>query len=932
LINASSELGDLRPPILIVLPSDVYNTLSEETRDVLEKEKYRLDVSQDLINTKFLAELIREYTRTKSNPNGCELSIDVFSKLADEVAGFDSGHALIARLIGEELARNNCDIGKIEELISKAKGKAEAFIILHINGLFKVDEDPDTAKALVEIFALRKPFVNEVGPGDPILTPGVVELISEVRGTKVLYGVQGGELRSWLARRQHDLIEDSIGGLLKCIVSEGEECKKFDDELLEPWKEAHVPKIRSRTDAVKYFTRKYGKRLIKRMRRHKNCWKRAAFIIGLALAGIPIVPRPEGLRKDFAESLGDALRECGVDGYLLVGSKIPPLIRRLIRNYARASTEAFIDRYNEAVGEVRRILNIARGRGSINPAEGLYGLGLASIIARAVESGKPVGPSDADTALHIASFAIQLVVSPDFTMSILSALVPLRGKAPHRFIELLALASNMENLDGDTVKYIFDELNEILGNYGDVVRGYAWSLVHAIRAYADLLRMHLVYFYGEIENIVGRVVYLLNELGRFGPSLGAIAWAFALAPALDSEYVRVLMEKALGIDVVSKASEVLEELGRLRDGVQELMSDKEFRSYIESKSVKIDEETVKTAILEASSHLKSALAHYRLNNDELDKAEELFNEAAEEDREIGDYEDYLIDRGLALRIEAIKGSLVGDDLVRLVDGFRQLYEEAFNEEHFEPTAPYLSNASLILGGYLVSLALMGDDKKINELLEEHWWVLNADEQASVLARLTLNALLGSRVELSGELEGRLVVEPRELIDAFGSDMHSEFLPALMVALGIVKPEDGIKLCEKFNGEGCVDFVLAVKGDSAAVEQLREGVINAFNNSLKGLSFDAESLINEFKGLVNGLDGKSLAQLIAPVSSMALLALMLHALINGDERLARAHALYGAVGVGGKLLTRLFLETYKECCDLKSESFRRAIARLFFYHV
>jgi len=29
---------------------------------------------------------------------------------------------------------------------------------------------------------------------------------------------------------------------------------------------------------------------------------------------------------------------------------------------------------------------------------------------------------------------------------------------------------------------------------------------------------------------------------------------------------------------------------------------------------------------------------------------------------------------------------------------------------------------------------------------------------------------------------------------------------------------------------------------------------------------------------------------------------------------------------------LFLETYKECCDLKSEGFRRAIARLFFSHV
>jgi len=155
------------------------------------------------------------------------------------------------------------------------------------------------------------------------------------------------------------------------------------------------------------------------------------------------------------------------------------------------------------------------------------------------------------------------------------------------------------------------------------------------------------------------------------------------------------------------------------------MSDKEFMSYVESRFVKADEKAVKKEILETTSYLKHALAHYRLNNDELDEAEKLFNKAAEEDREIGVYEDYLIDRSLALRVEAIKSSLVGDDLVKK---FQQLYEEAFDEEHFMLTAMYLSAASLILGNYLVSLALTGDHETISKLLEEHLWVLNADEQ------------------------------------------------------------------------------------------------------------------------------------------------------------------------------------------------------------
>ncbi|MFP3297343.1 MAG: hypothetical protein RXN78_07120, partial [Vulcanisaeta sp.] len=670
-----------------------------------------------------------------------------------------------------------------------------------------------------------------------------------------------------------------------------------------------------------------------------NCWKRVALIIGYALTGHPIVPRPEdlpeSLRRDVAESLGDALRGCGVDYYLLVGNEMLPLtidppITSLV--YTLVLARAFIDRYNEAIGEVNRILNIARGR-DISDAERLYGLGLASIIANAARLGRDVKPGDADIALHIASFAINVAL-PGFIKSVLGTLEPLRDKAPHRYLKLLALASDMENLDLITVRYIFNELNEILDNYGDAVRGYAWSLVYAISAYANLRTKHFGPFNSEeVRDMVGRVVDLLNELGRFKTSLGVIAWALALTPALEHKYARGLMEEKLGIDVVGKASEVLKELNDMRERVQELMGDEEFRSYVESWYIKADEEAVKIEIIKAASLLKSELASYRLNNDELDEAEKLFIEVAEERREIGDYESDLTARGWALCVEAIKGSLVGDGLTKLVDGFRQLYEEAFNKERFSmPTAEYLSIASGTLGNYLVSLALTGDHETINKLLEEHLWVLNADKQVSVLTRLMLNALLSPRGRLSGKLEGKLSVKPEELIDAYGSEMHSEFLPALIVALGIAKPEDGIKLCEEVNDVDCVGSVLAAKGNSAALEQLRKRLIDKFGKRLiDKFGVDTDRLFDEFMKLVYGLDGKSLAQLLAIRSSMAQLALMLHALINGNKELAKALALDGAIYYS-KLLRRLFLEAYRACCDLESESFRLAIARLFFYHI
>lgn len=925
-----------KPLALIVIPSDLYNALSEEIRN--ELKKYRLDVSQGLVSTEFLAELIREYTRTSDKPSGCKISEEEVSKLAGKVAGFDSGHALIARLIGEELARSNCSAREIEELISKAKGKAERFIILHINGLFKIHEDPDTAKALAEIFALRRPFVDLVRPGGPILTPGIIELIGEKRSAKTLYGAEGKELRSWLALRQHDLIEEAIEKLLKCIASEGEECEELGDAS-DPWIKTHAPKIRSRTHAVKYFARKYGKRFVKKLRRHKNCWKRAALIIGHASAGRVSVLRhedlSESLRRDIAESLGDALKRCGVDDYLLVGNKIPPLIWYLTKHHAYALAEAFVDKYDKAVAEIKRVLNIVRKRGRIYDAEGFYGLGLASIIAKAVEPGKPIEPGDAGAVLHIVSSIVSLNIQHARSLSLvkpmLIVLVPLRDKAPQKYLEVLAFA--LDRVSGpdilfftcsalDTVMYILNELDYIFNKYGDGVKGRAWILVRAIGASINSLYGCLLDcddykdywdapFRTKLERIARRVADLLNEVDRLNPSLDIFAWAHASLPALKNKCVRALMESVLGIDVVNKkVKEIAGGLSRLSETVQELIRDEDFMGFVESWLGETSEKAARRIILKETSNLKYAWALYKLNSDELYEAEELFNKAARERWEIGDYERYLDYSNWALRAKAIRSKLAGDELVELVNGFRQLYEEAKKQSDTGALSTILSN---ILGGYLVSLALKGGDeeiRRIEELLREKCReperiLLDLD-----LIRPTLYALLGLRDESSGELKDRLCVKPE-------------------IRFVIYEPEHRY---------------IKSQGD------IRQALINYFQrwisneevlDLLKKLDLDAESLKNELEGLIHELSGKSLPELVMFCSYSereqrhclsAHLTYMLYALIDGNEKLAKAHALYGAASVAGKLPARLFLEAYKECCDLKSESFRRAIARLFFLHI
>ena len=75
-----------------------------------------------------------------------------------------------------------------------------------------------------------------------------------------------------------------------------------------------------------YFADNYGEKLTNALRVFSDkCWKRAALIIGLALAGYDSVLRPEdlsvslpeNLRKSVVESLGDVLGKCEIDDYLL---------------------------------------------------------------------------------------------------------------------------------------------------------------------------------------------------------------------------------------------------------------------------------------------------------------------------------------------------------------------------------------------------------------------------------------------------------------------------------------------------------------------------------------------------------------------------------------------------------------------------------------
>ncbi|WP_052292151.1 hypothetical protein [Saccharolobus islandicus] len=913
------KTGDRRPLILVVLPSDVYDALGGV------KDKLNVfEVSTSLKDVEFLSGIIKEYSRCS------ELKVETLNELAAKIVKFDSGYALIARLVGEELV-NKCNdvevIKQVDSLIDSAENKAERFIALYINRFFDVVDEKgqpniDRLKVLAEILAMRRPYVRSASPGRPLLTRGFIRTIEEASG--VSKGMSE-EMVNWLIYRKHDLIEQTIEKILdsKDLGKASEPWRTIHDRLLKSLSE----KVTQRDKSAEYFAERYGKWFIDKLRGFSDgCWRRAAWIFGHGLLSRTSLLNAEDLPEDVRRSLGDFWKKCGVDDYLLVGDVIPKLTLDLIDASAIGFNslnifEAFADNYNGIAKEINMIYSKAEGRGNISVAEEIYGLGLVSILA----NRKDIDAKVAEKALKITSSAIDQAVSPKAIGSVLHVSKPLRDEAPLVYLRLLSNASEIRNLDSCTVKNILEDLSNVLVNYGEKVRAHRWPLALAVRVYASLLSNHLPslvfkhfqYFRNnEVEEIVARITDLLNELDD--TPLGKVAWAYALTPALEQSHVRRLMESNAKVDVVRKAGELLNEFGN----VEEFTRDEDFTAYAKSGLFKFSEEEAEREIRRVASHLKHELAKYKLAKDELDDAERLFKEAVKDYKEIDELEDYLTNRNFVLRVGAIKGTLVGKSLA---GEYGKLFNEALS--NLRLTALYLGKTSAILGNYLVSLALTNDAEKVVGLLESHRWILDADKKFSVTTRLMLRALLGP---------DKFDVNPGELIEVFSNQIENAFLPALKVAFDLLNQDQGLDECERLPKDGekvaCIASVFAVVGDELATCCLRRTIIYRLKGLIRKGLINANH-INDFERLVNKLDGKSLVTLFAARFSLAYLALLLHALINGNSDLAKAIALKLSLTYPSeKILTRLFLEAYKTCCDLSDERFRKALADLFFFHI
>ena len=219
--------------------------------------------------------------------------------------------------------------------------------------------------------------------------------------------------------------------------------------------------------------------------------------------------------------------------------------------------------------------------------------------------------------------------------------------------------------------------------------------------------------------------------------------------------------------------------------------------------------------------------------------------------------------------------------------------------------------------YLVSLALEGRVGEVSKLLDGEGWLLRRSPYVGVAVRLLLKRL-GVKVEKP---------EAWEVAGALRDRIDRAFQPAfLFIGLYIGLPEEGYILA-----------AAAVRGDENATSILKTSFLEwlgeIVGEQLKGLAQSSkereavERFHHELQAFVEKRDAGNLVQLLAPETSLASFVLMLWALSNGDEELARAHAKRASIFYKGKLPRRLF----REAAEARGEGFELALQKLFYYH-
>ena len=894
--------GVERVSVLVVLPDDVYRSVIERNPE-LKDELERYTLRADLRDLQFLEEVIKAYS-------GCTGD---FKELAEMIARYKSGYTLVAKYAGLWLRREGCKVENMERALEEAEGVAKRAPAYYLWSTFLKGSGDLARMAAVPL--ILHAFFGPVPEGVTYLVRGVQEGVAwRLPSPEQLRGVRLGSLvvdelkplARWLSLMHEDLVEDTLRELCSLKRREpGELAEALEwawGEILR--EEEGVPAREALADFV-------GKRLEQALEAaSQSCWRRLALIAGSALtAHYSILFKAAELHL----LLSEVLEPCELDSYLLIDSEIPELVVEVAIRKPGVLMHPLARWHREAAKELEHLEGAWRSRGGAYLDEVLYGLGLALAVAGAAELGERVEAWEAGVALYTAALAVQRVLRVECITAILDSFERLGELAPHYYFHLASEVSELTELEKEAAHKIADFLEGALEKHWGELKGRGWPLVEAAITYSNLLTKHRGHFLKkEEERLWGRMCKLLEGLEG---QLRDIAEVYALMPALEEG-----LKPCSGADPAGRAERLLKRL-------EEMEKEEPSGQAAEWAAVRAFKPGFKLLVKEHKGLLTFTLAIYRMHNDDLEAARELFEKSAEIDRELEEWGSYLICRLLAARC-GVLGARNLEELRGRARAFEDLWSEA--REH-EILKMYLERKSAALAECLVSLALEGRVDEVSELLEREGRLLRLFPDDGVVVRLLLE-WLGVSVKRP---------EAWEVAAALRGHIYAVLRPAFYALMGL--PGDALGECDELGGrarEFCRAAVNAVSGDKEAVTDLKLWSLEMLSVGLADL-LEREGVqdleerravlrfYRELLDFVERRDARALVQLLVTATSRAKLTLMLWALVNGDEDLARAHAKLGAMSYKSKLPRKLF----REAAEARSEEgFKLALMKLFYYHI
>jgi tRNA A37 threonylcarbamoyladenosine biosynthesis protein TsaE len=849
-------------PIIAVVPKAVYDSLDEETKGSVES------VELSFSDRDFLKEIIRSYS-------GCGLDENILSNLASEVLKFNEGYTLIARLVGENLNKEGCNVSGIEGLSRESQGRAELFMVRWINDYLEIMNDNESntrrIEAFSEILSIREAFKGGAENGEYVMAPYFVNRLAYWSNQLGL----SGEEANWLALKHEDLLEEAISVIVRGVRGEKIEDEKLSNAL-SIWRDYRKEiSINSWDDAVEHIFKEYGGKIKEEIAGNKGvvdqkspCWSALILTLGATRGGHALQPALEayeaymemnGERKlDLAEPvkraldfLSDPRSECKALNLLLAGRKLTPLSRGFLS--LPYSAKEFVDnpfldvliQRGEMRNELEGILRRWEDRPGTHLVEEIYALGLSVLSAYAKADF-------ADEALRAAFWSIDTIELPDLVASAVDVLGLLSNKSPDRWAEVLSHAANMLS-DNREALWIIGEF--IINSLNDLDKLGVLGKVGLILAFAILISSGVL----PPSEVCEKAKDLLKEAEVFNSEL--------LRYNSEADVLYALAHRGLdcGINLAGKIEGLISNLDRA-EKFDEWFNDENVREYLRSISLRQPKEALVFHIKSKLSNLYSAAGEISLHEGNLDDAAEYFERAKILSQEIGNWRNYVTSHGSIVRLKVLKADTL-KGLVEVVGEFEKVFDEVMEKLGSDAWGNEIKGSEL--ANYLVYLGLSGNKGETEKLLKERGWLLDYLPHDKRVAAMLFLSYLG-------------VVRDRHSIDELRIAIYKFMGPALKLSLGL-EVDCGKECWELYEGNPDKELALciyicnmlhfALKGVSAARGRLIEVLKSVFN----------DSIVDE----LSEFGPKAVIQALSARSTIDGLILALNALLNADRETVRA---------------------------------------------